>query len=59
MESMPTITGDAFNGSITTELLVDGMTCQNCARHVTEAIQSAPGVRSGSVSLERKSASVR
>ena len=35
------------------------MTCQNCARHVTEAIQGTPGVRSASVSLEKKSASVR
>jgi len=34
------------------------LTCQNCARHVTEAIQSTPGVRSASVSLEKKSASV-
>jgi Cu+-exporting ATPase len=45
--------------SAVTELLVNGMTCQNCARHVTEAIQNAPGVRSASVSLENKSASVR
>jgi len=43
----------------TTELHVNGMTCQNCARHVTEAIQSVPGVRSALVSLEKKSASVR
>jgi Cu+-exporting ATPase len=42
-----------------TELSVDGMTCNNCARHVTEAIQSVPGVRSASVSLEQKSAAVR
>ncbi|TAK92945.1 MAG: heavy metal translocating P-type ATPase, partial [Verrucomicrobia bacterium] len=31
----------------------------NCARHVTEAIQSVPGVRSASVSLEAGRASVR
>ena len=35
------------------------MTCQNCARHVTEAIQSVPGVRSASVSLEGGRAAVR
>ena len=35
------------------------MTCANCARHVTEAIQSVPGVRSASVSLEAGRASVR
>src|SRR5580765_315377 len=42
-----------------TELLVTGMTCNNCARHVTEAIQSVPGVRSASVQLEASRASVR
>ena len=41
-----------------TELRVTGMTCNNCARHVTEAIQSVPGVRSASVSLEGKTATV-
>jgi Cu+-exporting ATPase len=34
------------------KLQVNGMTCANCARHVTEAIQGVPGVRSASVSLE-------
>ncbi len=43
----------------TTELHIDGMTCTNCARHVTEAIQSAAGVQSASVSLADKSATVR
>jgi P-type Cu+ transporter len=42
-----------------TELSVTGMTCGNCARHVTEAIQSVPGVRSASVSLDSRRASVR
>ena len=35
------------------------MTCNNCARHVTEAIQGVPGVRSATISLENKSATVR
>jgi len=35
------------------------MTCQNCARHVTDAIQSVPGVRSASVMLESGRATVR
>lgn len=35
------------------------MTCGNCARHVTEALQAVPGVRSAAVNLEGKSASVR
>src|SRR6185369_736649 len=34
------------------------MTCGNCARHVTEAIQAVPGVRSAAVSLEQKNAAV-
>ena len=34
-----------------TELAITGMTCGNCARHVTEAIQSVPGVRSATVRL--------
>jgi P-type Cu+ transporter len=43
----------------TTELLVTGMTCNNCARHVTEAIQNVPGVRSASVALETGRVTVR
>jgi Cu+-exporting ATPase len=35
------------------------MSCGNCARHVTEAIQSVAGVRSATVSLENKNATVR
>jgi len=45
--------------STVTELHVTGMTCNNCARHVTEAIQSVASVRSASVSLEHKRATVR
>src|SRR5882757_1591889 len=44
---------------LTTEISVTGMTCGNCARHVTEAIQSVPGVRSATVNLDSRSASVR
>lgn len=46
------------DGAIT-ELRVEGMTCNNCARHVTEAIQSVPGVSNASVSLVANQASVR
>jgi P-type Cu+ transporter len=42
-----------------TELAIGGMTCGNCARHVTEAIQSVPGVRGATVSLDVHQASVR
>jgi Cu+-exporting ATPase len=42
-----------------TELAISGMTCSNCARHVTEAIQGVPGVRSATVRLEANQATVR
>ncbi|MES1181131.1 MAG: heavy metal-associated domain-containing protein, partial [Verrucomicrobiota bacterium] len=42
-----------------TELSVTGMTCDNCARHVTETLQGVTGVRSASVNLHAKHASVR
>ena len=41
------------------EFAITGMTCANCARHVTEAIQSVPGVGSATVRLEANRASVR
>jgi Cu+-exporting ATPase len=43
----------------TTELRVSGMTCNNCARKVTEAAQKIPGVHSVSVSVAAERASVR
>jgi Cu+-exporting ATPase len=42
-----------------TEFLVAGMTCNNCARHVTEAILSVPGVRGATVLLDAGRAAVR
>src|SRR5436853_7843033 len=42
-----------------TELSVTGMSCANCARHVTEAIQGVAGVRSAAVNLEQNKAVVR
>jgi Cu+-exporting ATPase len=50
---------DAPQNAAATELRVGGMTCSNCARHVTEAIQSVSGVRSATVSLENKNATAR
>ena len=41
------------------ELSIGGMNCNNCARHVTEAIQSVSGVRSATVFLDAGRASVR
>jgi Cu+-exporting ATPase len=42
-----------------TRLAVSGMTCGNCARQVSEAIQGVPGVQSASVNLESTQAVVR
>ena len=43
----------------TTELRVTGMTCNNCARKVTDAAQAVPGVHSVSVSVAAERATVR
>jgi Cu+-exporting ATPase len=43
---------------MTTELNIQGMTCNNCARHVTEALRETPGVARASVSLEENRATV-
>jgi Cu+-exporting ATPase len=42
-----------------TELAIGGMTCGNCARHVTDAILSVPGIDSASVRLDAGKATVR
>ncbi len=39
-------------------LLVEGMMCQNCVRHVTRALEGIPGAADVSVSLEEKQAAV-
>ncbi|HEU6449296.1 MAG TPA: cation-translocating P-type ATPase [Verrucomicrobiae bacterium] len=52
-------TGETNLRNGATEIFVSGMTCNNCARHVTEAIQSVSGVRSATVSLQNKNALVR
>jgi P-type Cu+ transporter len=44
---------------LATELAVTGMTCGNCARHVTEALQKVSGVSSALASLDSRRASVR
>ena len=41
-----------------TELTIEGMTCQNCVRHATQALQELAGVTSVKVDLESKSARV-
>ncbi len=42
-----------------TELTIGGMTCGNCARHVSEAIRGVPQVASANVQLETGRATVR
>jgi Cu+-exporting ATPase len=42
-----------------TQFDISGMTCGNCARHVTEAIQAVTGVASAHVNLEGHQATVR
>jgi Cu+-exporting ATPase len=59
MEAHPTTKSVALKISGATELSVGGMNCTNCARHVTEAIQSVSGVRSATVILDAGRASVR
>ncbi|MGB7748746.1 MAG: cation-translocating P-type ATPase [Verrucomicrobiia bacterium] len=59
MDTPPTTKSDSLKNSGATELLVGGMNCNNCARHVTEAIQSVSGVRSATVILDAGCASVR
>jgi len=44
---------------ITTSIVVEGMTCTDCARHVQQAITTVPGVRSVDVLLAAEKAIVR
>src|SRR5436190_9732732 len=46
-------------GAAISEFAVTGMNCNNCARHVTEAIQGVPGVTGVNVRLEEERATVR
>ena len=41
-----------------TVLNIEGMSCDHCARHVTEALKDLNGVRSVQVSLKSNTASV-
>jgi Cu+-exporting ATPase len=48
-----------IQGGPASDLLIAGMTCSNCARHVTDALQSVAGVASADVSLQDGRARVR
>ena len=50
---------EEMSAPATTELRVTGMTCNNCARKVTEAAQKTTGVHSVSISVATERASVR
>jgi copper chaperone len=39
-------------------LKIEGMTCEHCVAHVTEALQGLPGVEETNVSLDKGEASV-
>ena len=41
-----------------TKLKIEGMTCEMCVKHVTNALQSTPGVNQVAVSLDTDSAIV-
>ena len=55
-QTIPSATPEIFAAM---ELSIGGMSCNNCARHVTDAIQGVPGVRSATVILDAGRASVR
>jgi Cu+-exporting ATPase len=44
---------------MTNVLKIEGMSCQNCARHVREALQDVPGVEYAEVDLDAGSARVK
>ena len=59
MSSVPAKGNHSTPSPVATELLVTGMTCSNCVRHVTEAIQSVAGVQSVLVARETNRATAR
>ncbi|GFH40320.1 heavy-metal-associated domain-containing protein [Lactococcus insecticola] len=42
-----------------TVLKIDGMTCNHCVMHVTEALESVSGVKSAKVNLKKGEAVVK
>lgn len=41
-----------------TTLLVDGMTCEHCVKHVTDALKAVAGVKKAKVNLKSKKAEI-
>lgn len=44
--------------TMTKTMIIDGMMCQNCVKHVTKALQGVEGVSSVQVDLDSKSATI-
>jgi copper chaperone CopZ len=42
-----------------TILNIEGMSCEHCVKHVTEALKGVAGVTSAKVSLKKKNAEVK
>jgi copper ion binding protein len=42
-----------------TILKIDGMSCEHCVKHVTEALEGVAGVNSAKVNLKKNSAEVK
>ncbi|GAB3615694.1 hypothetical protein GCM10027416_02510 [Okibacterium endophyticum] len=49
--SAPSAPSAVHDAAFSAEYAVDGMTCGNCVRHVSEALESLPGVRSVTAEL--------
>jgi copper chaperone CopZ len=49
---------EATSGREIAVIEVGGMVCQNCAKHVTEALRQVAGVQSVDVNLDKKQAQV-
>jgi copper chaperone CopZ len=41
-----------------TTLIVDGMTCEHCVKHVTDALKAVSGVKKVKVNLKNKKAEI-
>jgi len=59
MQSLPDIKINQPRANGASDFSIGGMTCNNCARHVREAIQTVPGVHDANVTLENRRATVR
>ena len=40
-------------------ILIEGMMCKHCVKHVTDALSKIEGVKSVDVSLEKKTATIK